>query len=433
MAVVAWIPAAPPSLGTVEDRADRIARGELQERLRREAPAPTASQPRLARADELAQQWIDGHPAEFAAATTAVARRLRSELTYTGEDGREHVYLGDLDSYLWLRHARNYLRAGSPCDAVVDGVCRDMYTNAPVGARSIYARSLHVAAIAGLHEVVTWFRPATPLPATAFVVQLLVGVLGVLPAFFIARALAGNTAGVFAGVLTAVHPVVLTRTLGSDNDVWNAVLPLFVVWAVMAALGAVTSVRAALWAALAGAMVGLQAWAWRGWLFSYVVVIAGLLGAALVQGARHAIRRRTPRFWRAADVRRTALVLVALCAVGGAGQAWPAPRSRPSPSLRKPSTHPAAALADKPGGDVAADGWLSALDHGGRAGAVAVVGDRQRHRWRCLLRRQPAWPAPVASCRAQRWRWRQRRPPRRRRARLRFTPFWPAIRAAERR
>ena len=76
-----------------------------------------------------------------------MSQRLKSELRYGGNDGQEYVYLGDFDSYLWLRHARNYLRTGTTCDAVIDGACRDTYTNAPVGARTAYARSLHIAAM----------------------------------------------------------------------------------------------------------------------------------------------------------------------------------------------------------------------------------------------------------------------------------------------
>jgi dolichyl-diphosphooligosaccharide--protein glycosyltransferase len=243
--------------------------------------------------------------------------RLRSELTYMGDDGREHVYLGDLDSYLWLRHARTFLRTGTPCDAVVNGECRDTYTSAPVGARTIYARSLHVAAIAGLHRVIGWFRPAHPLPASAFLVPVVVGVLGVLPAFFIARTLAGPTAGVFAGVLASVHPFVLARTIGSDNDVWNVVLPLYLLWTAMRALAAATALRGALWAGLAGIAAGLQAWAWRGWLFFFVVLMAGLAGAALAHAVRFGLGHRTPRVWLAPDLPRIALVLVVFYAVAG--------------------------------------------------------------------------------------------------------------------
>ena len=39
--------------------------------------------------------------------------------TYVAEDGREHVYLGDLDSYLWLRHARTLLPIGQEVAVLV--------------------------------------------------------------------------------------------------------------------------------------------------------------------------------------------------------------------------------------------------------------------------------------------------------------------------
>ena len=73
--------------------------------------------------------------------------RTEPELRYQGADGYEHVYLGDYDSYVWLRAARNYLRSGTTCDTLVGGECRDTYDHAPVGAQMIYRRSLHIAAI----------------------------------------------------------------------------------------------------------------------------------------------------------------------------------------------------------------------------------------------------------------------------------------------
>jgi hypothetical protein len=318
MVVVAWIRVTPQSLGVLDDRADTMARVALRERLARELPASGPPSRQGAEAEELAQRWIDRHPGQFKADAAAIARRFRSDLSYAAPDGREHVYLGDYDSYLWLRHARNYLRTGTPCDAVVDGACRDTYTNAPVGARTPYARSLHVAAIVGVHDVIAWLRPGHPLPASAFLVPVIVGVFGVIPAFSIARRLAGNVAGAFAGLLTAVHPIALVRTIGSDNDVWNLVLPLYVTWAAVAALAASTPLRAGLWAGLAGVVIGLHAWTWRGWPFAYTVVMIGLAGAALSHAIRYGVRARTVRVWNAPDLPRGALVLGVIYAVAGA-------------------------------------------------------------------------------------------------------------------
>ena len=79
---------------------------------------------------------------------------------------------------MWLRAARNYLRGGSVCDRVSAGECRDTFTLAPVGTTMRYGRSLHTAAIVAVHRVATWVDPHYPLPASAYLVPVIVGVLG---------------------------------------------------------------------------------------------------------------------------------------------------------------------------------------------------------------------------------------------------------------
>ena len=58
---------------------------------------------RLAPIDEYARSI--SAPGE--AARKALASELESEVEYRGADHREHVFLGDGDSYYWLRLARN--------------------------------------------------------------------------------------------------------------------------------------------------------------------------------------------------------------------------------------------------------------------------------------------------------------------------------------
>jgi Oligosaccharyl transferase STT3, N-terminal len=317
MALVLWIRLVPQSLLVTDDWADRIVRRQIYEQVTREVPQHMPPSPRGAPANVLINQWIDQHQAQFKTDKAAIAQRLKSQLSYTGNDGQEYVYLGDFDSYLWLRHARNYLRTGTTCDAVVDGACRDIYTNAPVGARTIYARSLHTAAIAGLHTLITRFRPDYPLPASAFLVPVIIGGLGVPPAFFIARGLSGTIGGLLAALLIALHPIFLHRSIGSDNDVWNVALPLYMMWAAMAAMAARGVRRQSVYSGLAGIGAGLQAWTWRGWLFSYVVLVAGLVGHGLLHSARYAMQQRTLRIWQAPEVRKTALVLMVFYIAAG--------------------------------------------------------------------------------------------------------------------
>jgi asparagine N-glycosylation enzyme membrane subunit Stt3 len=209
-----------------------------------------------------------------------------SLLRYRGEDGQERVYLGDFDSYLWLRHARNYLRTGTTCDAVVGGECRDTYALAPVGMRMRYARSLHIAAIVSLHQLIRAFHPEYPLPASAFWVPVLVGAVGSAPAFLLGERLAGPLGGFAAGLLVGTNAFFLQRSIGADDDVWNVVFPLFVVASAAASIAAGRPGRQVAYAVLAAAFVGLHAATWSGWTFTYVVVTIGLAANALVRVLR---------------------------------------------------------------------------------------------------------------------------------------------------
>ena len=247
-------------------------------------------------------------------ALAAVEPDIRPELQYTGEDGRQYVYLGDYDSYLWIRHARNYLRTGTTCDAIVDDECRDTYAHAPLGRRMRYPRSLHIAAIVALNRVITLFHPGYPLPATSFWVPVVVSVLGVVPAFLLGLRLGGPLGGLAGAVLINVDPFFLRRTIGSDNDVWNVVLPLWMVWAATEAVATPDRTRRVAWMLVAVVFTALHAAVWRGWIFAAGVVGIGIAADAILVAAR---RRAVDR----ATLLDVALVL-ALFAAGATAAAW---------------------------------------------------------------------------------------------------------------
>ncbi len=265
----------------------------------------------------------------WARVLSAVPERVEDVFRYRGADAREHVYLGDYDSYFWLRQARNYLRRGTVCDAVVGGECRDHHADAPVGRRMPYDRSLHVAAIVGLHRLVTAFAPAYPLDATAFWVPVLLGALAVAPAFAIGARLAGPMGGLLAAITIGLDPVVLGRTLGSDNDIWNVTLPLLAVWAALWGAAQARRSRQAVGAALAGIVVGLHAAVWSGWVFTLAVLLMGMLLQLVLVLLRSVAGRRRGGTVPRARVVRTVVALAVFAAtsgiavaVVGAGSAW---------------------------------------------------------------------------------------------------------------
>ena len=311
MALVGWVRLLPHALGGVERPAAVLAREMIAAEAYGQLPADSPQ--RRAPIDQTVRAWMRDHPAEFQKLDHEIVGLLASEFRYMGDDGRKHVFLGDYDSYHWLRMARNYLQAGTTCDRIVDGICRDTYTNAPVGRINVYNRSLHIAAIITLNRLITLFRPGFPIPAGSFLVQALIGMLGVIPAFAIGRRVAGNLGGFCASIVLGLNPLFLGRSLGSDDDVWNVVLPLFTVWALIEASAAPSYRRQIAYATLGAVFVGLHAASWSGWPFAYGVLMIALLANLLFESIKLALRRARSEISSGAGVRRAALVVAVFC------------------------------------------------------------------------------------------------------------------------
>jgi len=308
MCGVAMVRTLPRSLaGVAVPAAERI-RKEIGDHLRgssSEAVEPAAI-----------DRWIAENPSEYAAKVDAEKAGLTERLTFTGADGRLHPYLADYDSYLWLRLARNELQTGNVCDEIVDGVCRDTFTHAPVGRDMIYDKSLHIDAIVALHRLITTYAPDFPLSSTSFFVPVVVGTLGVIPAFFLGMRFGGLPGAVAAALVTSLNPAFLHRSFGSDNDVWNVVVLLFAFWFIVEALAADGLRPRIAFALLAAVAVGLHAAIWRGWLLSHAVVAAGTLLTLGYACLRSLVQQRDLRLWRD---RRIQAVLTVTAVYFGAG------------------------------------------------------------------------------------------------------------------
>ncbi len=250
--------------------------------------------------------WIRDHASEFAERVKSERASRRADFSFVAEDGRVYPYLGGFDSYVWLRSARNVLRHGDPCDSVVDGECRDDYTLAPVGVRSRYATSFHVRALAALHRGLSLFRPDLPLSVSGFSLSYLIGLLGVFPSYWLGNRFGGALGGFVCSVVAALNTTVLYRTFGADNDVWNFVLPLFQVWAIVEAMYAASLARRFLLVAVAAIVTGVHAATWAGWIFTSGVVLLGLGANALLSIARWLIHKSSKDarsgVWRSAAI-----------------------------------------------------------------------------------------------------------------------------------
>jgi len=257
--------------------------------------------------------WMRLLPLSLAGLDTTAKAQLR----HRGADGREHTYLGDYDSYAWLHFAQNELTTGTSCDAVEDGICRDTYSNAPVGREELYPHSFHVAAIVAVHRVVNFFRPGYPLAASSFLVPVLAGALGVVPAFVIGWRLGGGLGAVFAAVLVGLNPLFLKRSFGSDNDIWNVVLPLGMIAAAIAGIGSRRWRGRFLYGLLAAVFAGLHAVTWRGWILTYGLLVLGLFAHLVIVTARGWRRGRQAGVFPLTPARDAAMLLLVVIVATG--------------------------------------------------------------------------------------------------------------------
>jgi hypothetical protein len=112
-ALVTWIRLLPLSLPALPDLVTAAARQKAAKHLPPPAPGTTVE----ARGRAI-DEWIAAHPGEHAATLTDEAKRLDDAFHYKDARGRSWVYLGDLDSYAWLRAratCSTTVRRATPC------------------------------------------------------------------------------------------------------------------------------------------------------------------------------------------------------------------------------------------------------------------------------------------------------------------------------
>ncbi|RJQ17656.1 hypothetical protein C4573_01615 [Candidatus Woesearchaeota archaeon] len=203
------------------------------------------------------------------------AASYKSRLQYV-RNGETQTFLGDLDSYYYLRQAKNFVTTGDTCDERRDGVCYDSYIVAPIGASAVML--LHPYAIGIMYHIVSFLSVDADqdvlLMRSSFLVPVVLAVLSALLAFLIAKKASNTLGGILAAVLVTVSPIVISRTSGSDTDTWNIFFPLLVVWLFFEALSTPHLKKKIVLLVLSGLSVGFFSFAWGGWwyIFDFLIV-----------------------------------------------------------------------------------------------------------------------------------------------------------------
>ncbi|MBN1503135.1 hypothetical protein JW930_06320 [Candidatus Woesearchaeota archaeon] len=191
------------------------------------------------------------------------------------KDDKGYTYLGDIDSYFWLRYAENIYDHGYMGDEKRDGVEYDNHMLAPLGMN--VPSNFYPYFEAFLYTVLIIFNPGITFMQTAFYAPLALSIIAIIAAFLIGKKIAGNLGGFFAGMMTAVHPTILSRSLGSDNDIVNIVFPLLVLLFFLIALEAKSRIKKFIFISISGIFVGIYSFAWSGYWHVFYFLI-GTLG-----------------------------------------------------------------------------------------------------------------------------------------------------------
>jgi dolichyl-phosphooligosaccharide-protein glycotransferase len=187
-------------------------------------------------------------------------------------DETGYTYLGDIDSYYWMRYAKNIVEKGTYGDEIRDGVQYDNHMSAPLGF--VADVNIYPYLEAFLYKLLRIFNTKITLMQAAFYTPLFLSFIAIIAAFLIGRKLSSNFTGFIAAMLVAVNPTILSRSLGSDNDVVNIVFPLWIMLFIIYSFDAKNMKERLIFSGLAGFLTGLYSFAWSGWWFLFLFIFA---------------------------------------------------------------------------------------------------------------------------------------------------------------
>ena len=251
-------------------------RSQIQSQISQQYPSlPQENLQRLA--DEQFGQILKTNKAQVEQQILEASRQSKDFYQY--ESGsHSYPYMGDIDSYYWLRQARNIVEKGYNCDVVENGICYDTYTLAPLKLR--LGKTFHPYSIAVFYKILKVFNPDITIMQAQILMATFYAVIVAILVYIMMLKLFGPLAALTSSTLISVSQIFLTRTLGGDND--NLIFPILVVFLAFEAFTAEGWKKKAVFAALAGLAVGAYSFAWVGWwyLFDFIViaVLAEYLG-----------------------------------------------------------------------------------------------------------------------------------------------------------
>ncbi|HYD03362.1 MAG TPA: STT3 domain-containing protein [Alphaproteobacteria bacterium] len=304
-----YIRLSPLELGQTDSWAESSVHNYYRNGIAQQVAAQYPNLPEANRAQLVEQQFQEFAKSNKETLEQQVAQTseyFKTGFRYT-ENGNTYVFLGDLDSYFYLRQARNIAEKGMVCDEIRDGKCYDSYKFAPLGEEA--SPSMHPYGIFYLYKVLHFFNDKANLMHAAFILPTILAVIAAISAFFIGRRLMNTAAGFFASMFVTLSPMFITRSLGSDTDIWNIMFPLVVLWIVLEAIHTDKLNWKIGLTAFAGLVLGIFCWAWGGWWYIFDFIILTLIAYIGIVLLKNYLKHKNFKHMMNKDVKDTAIVL----------------------------------------------------------------------------------------------------------------------------
>lgn len=237
---------------------------------------PQAEKQRIAQ--QQLQEFINENQEQYQNTVAEMSQNLKAQF----QDENGQTYLVALDPWYYFRFVRNIVDHGYAGEYLNEnGESTTNFIRAPE-ERLIEAKDFHTRFSVFWHKFANLFGDF-PLETTFFFVPVVIMSLATIPAFFIGLRLSGPLGGFLSALFIAIHPNILSRTIGgfSDTDGYNILFPLLIVWLLIEAIESKNKIAKGVLAGATGLAIAVYSTAWVGWVI-FVYLIIGTLIAALI-------------------------------------------------------------------------------------------------------------------------------------------------------
>ena len=196
------------------------------------------------------------------------------------------TYLMAIDPYYWLRNARNIVEHGYSYDVKINGTYYDLHMlggeplSHKVQTKHRFPNILPVLEVS-VYKILNFFGFNVELMYAAFITPIIIMALATFFGYLLGKKIAGHMGGFFTALVIAIHPFILTRTIGgfADTDGFNILFPILISWLFLEAVySKKLGKRSLIYSSLAGLMLFLYSLAWQGWWF----IADFILGAGIL-------------------------------------------------------------------------------------------------------------------------------------------------------